>query len=143
MFIQRVEVWNYKSYDEPSPIELTSGFNVLVGQNNAGKTALLEGLSLSFSQKPHRSSRTLPTPASNHSAPHSQVRMRFHAQPAEVQEVLKTYPATLILPAPRQPVIPEQILAQIETKEVVFDCTFTNGRNPTDIQLAMSWGSLM
>jgi hypothetical protein len=36
------------------------GFNVIIGQNSSGKTALLEALSLDFPLVPHRSVRTIP-----------------------------------------------------------------------------------
>jgi predicted ATP-dependent endonuclease of OLD family len=54
------KIENYKSFFLSEEIPFTAGFNVIVGQNNVGKTALVEALSLRFSDKPHRSLRTVP-----------------------------------------------------------------------------------
>lgn len=48
------KIENYKSFRETEIIRLTDGFNVLIGKNNVGKTALLEALGLKFPNKPHR-----------------------------------------------------------------------------------------
>jgi predicted ATPase len=61
MYISRVQIGNYKSFRETQPLEFSPGFNIISGQNNSGKTALLEALGLSFTGKPHRSIRTVPT----------------------------------------------------------------------------------
>ena len=42
-------------------IEFTPGINIIIGQNNSGKTALLEALTLKLSSNPHRSTKTIPT----------------------------------------------------------------------------------
>ncbi len=68
MYIKRFEVSNYKSFYRATALELTPGFNIIAGQNNAGKTALLEVLSLVIQHKPHRSRHTIPTAASQPSA---------------------------------------------------------------------------
>lgn len=62
MYISRFELRNYKSFYEPKSLDLQPGFNIITGQNNAGKTALLAALSLNFLGSPHRSQRTIPTP---------------------------------------------------------------------------------
>lgn len=64
MYISTFQLNNYKGYLSSPVLKLTAGFNIIVGQNNAGKTALLEALRLNFrdSSKPHRSLKTLPTP---------------------------------------------------------------------------------
>jgi energy-coupling factor transporter ATP-binding protein EcfA2 len=60
MRIQSVRVRNYKSFRESPVLDLAPGFNVIVGQNNVGKTALLEALSLTITEIPHRSAITAP-----------------------------------------------------------------------------------
>jgi energy-coupling factor transporter ATP-binding protein EcfA2 len=64
MYISKFQLNNYKSYLSSPEIELATGFNIIVGQNNAGKTALLDALRLNFrnNSKPHRSLPILPTP---------------------------------------------------------------------------------
>ena len=54
MKIESAKVSNYKSFREPTECNLSGGFNIVVGKNNVGKTALLEALSLQFQPKPHR-----------------------------------------------------------------------------------------
>ena len=62
MYISKFQVTNFKSYRDSTEIELKPGFNVVTGQNSAGKTALLEALTLKFSASPNRSLRTIPVP---------------------------------------------------------------------------------
>ena len=62
MRISSFELHNYKSFKDSPTIKLSSGFNVIVGQNNVGKSALLEALSLSFTSQPHKSLSSLPYP---------------------------------------------------------------------------------
>jgi recombinational DNA repair ATPase RecF len=59
MHISRFKLSNFKSYRDGSPIEFTRGLNVIVGQNNAGKSALLEALTLSPPWNPHRSPKAM------------------------------------------------------------------------------------
>jgi predicted ATPase len=51
---------NYKSFNNSGDIQVDSGFNVIVGQNDAGKTSLLEALSFRFTSNYHRSLKALP-----------------------------------------------------------------------------------
>jgi predicted ATPase len=63
MHISKFKLHHYKSYLASSEIDLAAGFNIVVGQNNVGKTALLEALRLNFAgnAKPHRSLQTAVT----------------------------------------------------------------------------------
>lgn len=55
MHIQKLRILNYKSFRDSGFIEFGPGFNVIVGQNNSGKTALLEALGLHLGEnKPHK-----------------------------------------------------------------------------------------
>src|SRR2546427_2925835 len=60
MYIASFKIENYKSFRTTPEIPLTPGFNVIVGQNNVGKTALVEALRLTFPQNQHRSLQTVP-----------------------------------------------------------------------------------
>ena len=62
MYISKFQVLNFKSYRDSNEILFKPGFNIITGQNSAGKTALLEAMSLQFAASPHRSVRTVPTP---------------------------------------------------------------------------------
>jgi hypothetical protein len=58
MYIKSFSIENYKSFHDSGRQELTPGFNVILGQNNAGKTALIEALSgFPRGAKPHRNSK--------------------------------------------------------------------------------------
>ena len=59
MLIKSCQISNYKSFRASEEFKFTPGFNVVVGQNSAGKTALIEALSLQFGDKPHRSPKTV------------------------------------------------------------------------------------
>ena len=59
---RKFRVSNFKSYRNSPEVELKPGFNIITGQNNAGKTALLEALTFRFGVSPHRSLRTIPAP---------------------------------------------------------------------------------
>jgi hypothetical protein len=62
MRINHLRVENYKSYGDSGRLDLADGFNVLVGQNSAGKSALVEVLRLDFGSHPHRTLATVPHP---------------------------------------------------------------------------------
>jgi recombinational DNA repair ATPase RecF len=42
-----------------------TGFNIITGQNSAGKTALLEAMTLQLEAKPHRTVTTVPFPGAS------------------------------------------------------------------------------
>lgn len=60
MYLSKVKVNNYKSFLESSEMVFAPGINIIIGPNNAGKTALLEAINLNFRNKPHISERTKP-----------------------------------------------------------------------------------
>jgi predicted ATPase len=90
MFISKFQVTNYKSFRSSEQIKFTQGFNIIVGRNNAGKTALIEALSLQFTDKPHRSVQTVPTPLSNPDQ-YSRAYVTFGAEPVEAIEVFAQF----------------------------------------------------
>jgi predicted ATPase len=59
--IDKITIRNYKSFRESEELKFTSGFNIVAGQNNTGKTALLQALGLRFDSNPHRSLSMMPT----------------------------------------------------------------------------------
>jgi hypothetical protein len=64
MYISSFQVSNYKSFLESPEVQFAPGFNVIVGENNVGKTALIEAMSLRALHQPHLSVTTMPTPVS-------------------------------------------------------------------------------
>src|SRR5579859_4038055 len=99
MRINQIKVLNYKSFLNSDAIPFTSGFNVVVGQNNAGKTALLEALSLQFGDKRHRSTSTMPAKNAVLSGV-SQVEVSFELDAGELPPFIKNYLPDFFLPLP-------------------------------------------
>src|SRR5262245_33293850 len=92
-----IQIKNYKSFDESQKIRLASGRNVVVGQNNSGKTALLEAISLTFGREPHKTSRRprgFPVPDL------SDVLFDFALSGTEMKKVLLAAGSQLHLPLP-------------------------------------------
>ena len=59
MQISTCQINNYKSFKASDELKFTPGFNVIVGRNNVGKSALIEALSARLSSIPHRSLDTV------------------------------------------------------------------------------------
>lgn len=101
MYISSIKIKNYKSYLESEVLKLKPGFNIVVGQNNAGKTALLEALSLGsfFVDKPHLSEKTKPRATSNyHKSSYSEVSVVVTGE--ELKETLGQPGLEYCLPEP-------------------------------------------
>lgn len=62
MSVAAFELIDYKSFADSGEVQFEPGFNVIVGQNNVGKMAMAEALSLRFDNSPHLSTGTVPTP---------------------------------------------------------------------------------
>ncbi|HXP52087.1 MAG TPA: ATP-binding protein [Bacteroidia bacterium] len=60
MHISKFRIQNYKSFLDSGEISFKPGINIITGQNNGGKTALMKALSLKFKSNPHKSTATLP-----------------------------------------------------------------------------------
>ena len=102
MYISGFKIWNYKSYNKPQELRFEPGFNIIIGQNDAGKTALLEGIGLALTPNPHRSLKTLPT-AESRIQNTSGAELKVSVTPGEIRASLKTAgtaPYTLPLPEP-------------------------------------------
>jgi predicted ATPase len=86
MLIKEFQIFNYKSYRATEPIQLSAGFNVFIGKNNGGKTALLQALSLStLVDKPHRHSGI---PRGRSLQPKSRVELTVTLTPADLRQAL-------------------------------------------------------
>lgn len=60
MKISEFQIKNYKCFRDTGPITLSPCMNIVTGQNNAGKTVLLQALELNFPGAAHRSIASLP-----------------------------------------------------------------------------------
>lgn len=99
MFIKVFQLFNYKSYINSKKLELSPGINILIGQNNSGKTALLEALSLRLSSNYHRSTKTLTTPFSKIDK-NSTARIRLIVENNELRNLLEQLPEPLGISEP-------------------------------------------
>lgn len=97
MRVDSFRIQNYKSFRDSGMIQLKPGFNIFIGQNNAGKTAILEALSAQFTGFPHKSSirpKELPLD------PNSTVEFVFNASGQEIKSVLISYENDCHIPLP-------------------------------------------
>jgi hypothetical protein len=99
MQILSLTIENYKCFHRKTTLELNPGFNIVGGQNNVGKTALLEVLSLSFSSKPHLSPETAPT-RGRVPTPGALASVIFRIDQSELTELLSV-PGQSYIPLPR------------------------------------------
>src|SRR5438876_930339 len=89
MYVAKFQVKSYKSFISSPEVNLTSGFNVVVGQNNVGKTALVEAVSLHFQNKAHISMKTSPNPGVLlHDSLTSDVQIAFQLTEGEAEQLL-------------------------------------------------------
>ncbi|MBZ5494347.1 MAG: ATP-binding protein [Acidobacteriia bacterium] len=99
MKIRAFAAGNYKSIYIMEPFALTNGFNIVIGQNAAGKTALLEILSLQLSPKPHRSEKTVPN-RGDITEGHSMADVELEFANSEMKRLLRNTRANVNLPVP-------------------------------------------
>jgi hypothetical protein len=60
MYIRSISASNFKSFNERQELLFESGFNLILGGNNSGKSTVLEVLDLGVLNEPHRSVITVP-----------------------------------------------------------------------------------
>jgi predicted ATPase len=99
MYISRFQVYNYESFHRPRELEFKPGFNVIVGQNDAGKTALLQAIGLNLSLNPHRSLRTLPDRGSTLDV-NSWADLTVCVTAAELRELVRGSRSAVLIPLP-------------------------------------------
>lgn len=51
MYISELSIENFRSFDEKTTVKFNEGTNVIIGQNNAGKTTIIKALDLLFNNK--------------------------------------------------------------------------------------------
>lgn len=101
MQIATFQLSNYKSYRDSGELQFSSGFTVLIGQNNAGKSSLLEALSLRFLGKPHRSLIVLPRNTST-ANPSSSAKVVLRQTGEELKDLLLSLEGPFFVPVPTE-----------------------------------------
>ncbi len=132
MHLSSFHITNYKSFRDSGEVRLRPGFNVVVGANNVGKTALVEALSLRSSHKPHRSPETVPNPFAKPD-PYSQIKVAFELNWQEFLEVLEGITPPWLVPIqPRDPTSVDvpgwaQRFLDAVREGAVVECVFSSG----------------
>ena len=44
MYLQELRISNFRCFSEPQTIEFSKGINVLVGENDSGKSAIIDAI---------------------------------------------------------------------------------------------------
>jgi AAA domain len=142
MRITRFRLHNFKSVRDLPELGFGAGFNIIVGPNNAGKTALLTALSLSFGNEPHRSPETVPRPGSP-PEPTSSAEVSVEIPRVEFIQMLADYgsPVYVSHPADGTPVqaVAQKFLADLP-ETVILRMTWTGGGQLTGARLATDVG---
>lgn len=101
MRISKFQIKNYKGYLDSGELLFTSGFNIVIGQNNAGKTTLLNALTLDFIGKPHKSIETIPT-ATSPSNVYTAAVVTITVGSQELRDILLTTGVDILIPIPNE-----------------------------------------
>jgi len=127
MRMTSLRVLNYKSFADSGEMHHESGFNVVVGRNNVGKTALAEATSLRFEYKPHRSLSTVPSPGAQlDPESRAEISMRFEAN--ELTELLMHEMPTFYIPTPaKNPQTGVSVVIAALSEGLFIDAAFSNG----------------
>jgi len=91
MWISKAQVNNYYSIEDSGWLDFSPTFNLIVGANNSGKSALLKGLSPNLKDQSHRS------PTSSGANP-SLINFNVKISPKELFARMSSLPGTLIFP---------------------------------------------
>ena len=112
MWITHFRILNYKGFQDSGIIELAPTFNVIVGRNNAGKTALIEALGTRIAPLPHRSIIAQPARTSPiNSISSTTITGRFDRQ--EIVEILETMGGEVFV-APRERETDESVILRYD-----------------------------
>ncbi len=132
MYIGKFRITNFKSYRDSGEVEFKPGFNIVTGQNSAGKTALLEALTLQFVPKPHRSVSTMPTPGTLPDV-NSTVRVTFVLSGEELLRSVRIMRSDQLFPAPSYSETNESMNRHLEElvrrPELHFSMRLERGKN--------------
>lgn len=100
MYVKNITLENYRSFCERTEISLSPGMNLILGENNSGKSSLLEAFSLtSIDYEPHLSLETKhhQDDLINSSC---ELDVRFSI---EISEIWRYLGDSIIIPTPQQP----------------------------------------
>jgi len=131
MKLVSIRLRNYKSFSDSNELHFRNGFNVIVGQNNAGKSALLQGISLRFTDNAHLSLKTKPSKESPIS-PRSDVLFSVECGGQELRTILLNGDSQYHIPVPDTRQFSEEELKQVlddlfSSQQIIFSLRCTGG----------------
>jgi predicted ATPase len=97
VWIKSFNLTNFKSFETTATVRLDRHINVIVGQNHAGKTTLLNALALRITSKPHNSSKYRVGEARD---PTSWIDLSFEMSGLELRDYLASYNSSTSFPIP-------------------------------------------
>jgi predicted ATPase len=118
MWIKSFRLTNYKSFEDSGEHTLAPHMNVIVGQNNVGKTALLQAIAQRLTPEPHRNSAQRRSETLN---PISNIELDFVATGQEIGDAVM---ARGSLPVPLPESWRETPLKFLELPEVIVSADF-------------------
>jgi predicted ATPase len=130
MIISKLKIKNYKSFLDSEAIKFTKGFNIVIGKNNSGKTALTEILSLGFTDHPHLSLITKPEKRFQLKNSLSRVEITTKIDSDELQSFINNYPSYFFVN--KNPSLGDEqnhlnFVASLENKSVQLLTNFRSG----------------
>jgi predicted ATPase len=123
MWIKSFHLRNFKSFGDSGKHQLDRRVNVVVGQNNTGKTALLQAMSHQLTAVPHKNSRLRREDMLN---PRSTFDFEFVLSGQELKDTLLSFESSVQIPLPPQwGNVPTELRAStlekiFEQPEIVF-----------------------
>jgi hypothetical protein len=115
MKFRNFRIKNFKCFDDTGLVPLSNFMNIVSGQNNAGKTAMLQSLSLSFSDAAHRSAISMPKRGSTVSRP-SELEFTASISQSEFAKMAAAVP-NINLPMPDIGRLPAGLKARLNANQ--------------------------
>ncbi|WP_082720262.1 ATP-dependent nuclease [Burkholderia sp. MSMB1835] len=132
MYITKIDISNYRSFADATEIPLQPGMNLLLGENNSGKSTVLQALSFdSIAYEPHLSLKTKPSPSS---AIRTEQRIGIEIS-IEKSEVWKYLGEQALLPIPSSDMIPSLDFPNFLRETDSLDIGFELLRKESNVQI--------
>lgn len=142
MHISRFQLNEYKGFHHSEEIRLEPGINIIVGQNNVGKSAFLEALSLRFTSHPYKSSRIPRSPRAEANMS-SWANLSLTLSKDELFTLLPRLNQTVCVPIPPTPQTPESEKPGLEElRRLVEQQLFAQELMAIDVQARFENNSL-
>lgn len=127
MYIKKIVLANYRSFDVETELSLAPGMNLLLGENNSGKSSVLQALTLdTLSYEPHLSLATKPSSFTQIDT-EQRVGMELSIGKSEIWKHLGER-AILPLPSAMTLEVFHKHLRHVESLDVRFDSVISPGR---------------